>query len=446
MPMMTKIYQIRLGVILSLVGYEASFINNIIDRILSQLLRRTYWNVAKHPVGIQSHVQDVKKLLDVGGNGRRMQLDNLAGVGWFGEGSRVIITTQDRGLLKRHGINSTYEVQKLYGNRALELFSLNAFETNKPPKDYLGLAQRAVEYAQGIPLALTLLGSHLRYEDKDCWQNILDSYEGEPYTGEKKDYVLQIVSNSKNNVSRDCIEVLIEKAMITIDYGRIQMHDLLEKLGKDIVHEESSNDLGKQQVLPPRVTLVLLDNCTSLEKIPKLAWVLLDNCTSLEKIPEFPSVDDSWSASLTNCVRLRGYDITENIFLNHVSVSSPHSSFDINLPGDEVPNFEIPPNLKWEMLRLVLCVVSMAPARILLNGKLVNAIDIGMLESHEGLLEGHVIFHLSGNVPTYVKIPCGVHLLGHQVADISETDVVDHGPTQLLLPDAMAVDDDIRPV
>ncbi|ONI21253.1 hypothetical protein PRUPE_2G055500 [Prunus persica] len=52
--------------------YEATFINNIVDGILSQVLRRTYWNVAKHPVGIQSHVQDVKKLLDVDGNGRRM--------------------------------------------------------------------------------------------------------------------------------------------------------------------------------------------------------------------------------------------------------------------------------------------------------------------------------------------------------------------------------------
>ncbi|XP_021825478.1 protein SUPPRESSOR OF npr1-1, CONSTITUTIVE 1-like [Prunus avium] len=37
--------------------------------------------------------------------------------------------------------------------------------------------------------------------------------------------------------------------MITIDYGGIQMHDLLEKLGKDIVHEESPNDPGKRSRL-----------------------------------------------------------------------------------------------------------------------------------------------------------------------------------------------------
>ncbi|KAI5343230.1 hypothetical protein L3X38_011106 [Prunus dulcis] len=44
------------------------------------------------------------------------------------------------------------------------------------------------------------------------------------------------------------------------------------------------------------------------------------------------------------------------------------------------------------------------------------------------------------NVPKPVKIFCGVHLLGHQVADVT----IDRGQRQWLLPDAMAVDDDIH--
>ncbi|XP_034203532.1 disease resistance protein RPV1-like [Prunus dulcis] len=205
------------------------------------------------------------------------QLDNLAGVGWFGEGSRVIITTQDSGLLKCYGIELIYEVQKLYDNQALELFSLNAFGRNEPPNNYLELAKRAIAYAQGLPLALTLLGSHLRNKGIHRWQAILDGYEGEPYTGiqkilrksydaldnsvqqvfldmacffkgEDKDYVMQILS-SKHKASQDCIEVLVEKAMITIQYNRILMHDLLEKLGKDIVHEECPIEPGKHSRL-----------------------------------------------------------------------------------------------------------------------------------------------------------------------------------------------------
>ncbi|KAI5342770.1 hypothetical protein L3X38_010646 [Prunus dulcis] len=205
------------------------------------------------------------------------QLDNLAGVGWFGEGTRVIITTQDSGLLKCYGIELIYEVQKLYDNQALELFSLNAFGRNEPPNNYLELAKRAIAYAQGLPLALTLLGSHLRNKGIHRWQAILDGYEGEPYTGvqkilrksydaldnsvqqvfldmacffkgEDKDYVMQILS-SKHKASQDCIEVLVEKAMITIQYNRILMHDLLEKLGKDIVHEECPIEPGKRSRL-----------------------------------------------------------------------------------------------------------------------------------------------------------------------------------------------------
>ncbi|CAL2238364.1 unnamed protein product [Prunus armeniaca] len=344
--------------------YEVTFINYIVDGILIQVLSGTYWNVAKYPIEIQSHVQDVKKLLDVGGNGRRMvgiwgtsgigkttiakaiwnaiahefegscflenvrensmphggliklqktllhkylgkklkiqsvdegigvikerlrhkrillilddvdhleQLEHLAGDDWFGEGSRVIITTKDMGLLDNREIELIYEVKKLDYNQALELFSWHAFRRSEPPEDYLELAQRAIAFADGLPLALNILGSHLRNRGIRRWQVILDGYKGEPYTyierilqksydalddyakevfldiacffkGEKKNYVLQIVP-------QNCIEVLIEKAMITTDYGRIQMHDLLEKLGKDIVHEESPNDPGKRSRL-----------------------------------------------------------------------------------------------------------------------------------------------------------------------------------------------------
>ncbi|KAH0978580.1 hypothetical protein GBA52_005757 [Prunus armeniaca] len=884
-------------------GYEATFINNIVDGIFNKL-PPTYLYVAKYLVGIQSHVQDVEMLLDVGGNGRCMvgiwgtsgigkttiakaifnavshkfggncflenvregslvqlqktllqeilggkkleiasadkgisiihkllrhkkillilddvdrleQLEKLAGDDWFGEGSRVIITTKNRRLLNNRKIELIYEVKKLDYNQALELFSWHAFGRSEPPKDYLELAQRAIAFADGLPLALAILGSHLRGIDIQSWDVILDSYEGEPYThieiilqksydaldhrakeyfldiacffkGEYEDYVLQMVP-------KKFIEEFVDKALITIEWSKILMHDLRANLGKDIVHKESPKDPGQrsrlwfsedvkqvlmestgtrnikgiivklpepekitfnpecfrnmvnleifinrnaslcghinylpntlrlidwdrcqlqslppnfqgnhlvefnmphshirqldgfnhkhlskltsmnlrgcqflekipdlsgiptieylnlrectrlvevdgsvgfldklvdldlggcvkltrfgttlrlkslqflnlracrrlksfpeievemeslwsldisgsgvrqlppsiayltgldelqadycknltmtvnlpnlselsligcnlskinflqpldrlteinlsgnnfvnlpisfskcvnlrnlrlsdcrslleipEQVLPPRIRFVLLDDCTSLEKIPKLAWVLLDNCTSLRKIPEISPGDDNIRLRLNNCFRLRGYDITENIFLNQVSVSSPHSRFEISLPGDEVPkwfscckdativgqylssgigtkrhdarydprydarcevSFEIPPNLKWKTLRLVLCVVSDAYARILLNGKLVNDRDIEVRESHVCLVsiplldryayefeeplkkQGNtcqVILCLYSKWSRPVKIPCGVHLLGHQVADVSE--------------------------
>ncbi|XP_016649669.1 PREDICTED: TMV resistance protein N-like [Prunus mume] len=338
---------------------EATFINDVVDGILRQVLRRTYWNVAEHPVGIQSHVLDVKKLLDVGGNGRRIvgiwgtsgigkttiakaiwnaiahefqgscflenvregslvqlqktllhkylgkklkiqsvdegigvikerlrhkkillilddvdeleQLEKLAGDDWFGEGSRVIITTKNRRLLDNREIELIYKVKKLDYNQALELFSWHAFRISEPRKDCLELAQHAIAFADGLPLALRILGSHLRGIDIPRWQVILDDYEGEPYThierilqksydaldhcakeyfldiacffkGEKKDYVLQVVP-------KKFIEEFLDKALITIEWSKIVMHDLLANLGKDIVSKESPNDPGQRSRL-----------------------------------------------------------------------------------------------------------------------------------------------------------------------------------------------------
>ncbi|XP_008339071.3 TMV resistance protein N-like [Malus domestica] len=355
--------------------YEVTFIDKIVTEILVKVLQRTYLNVAKYPVGIQSCVQEVKELLGVGGNdpcvvgiwgtsgigktaiakavynaiahkfegscflanvselstsregviklqktllskvqcGKKLkiddahqgislikkllkrkkillilddvdeleQLNNLVEVDWFGEGSRVIITTKDRGLLESYDVGLIYKVQKLKDGKGLELFSLNAFGRNEPPDNYLELAQRAIAYVEGLPIALNLIGSHLHNKSIDRWQAILDnydSYDGEPYRGiqkvlrksydtldyalqqvfldiacffkgEDKGYVLQILRNSKLHVPSDCIEILVEKAIITIEYNMILMHDLLEKMGKRLVSEESPIELGKRSRL-----------------------------------------------------------------------------------------------------------------------------------------------------------------------------------------------------
>ena len=46
------------------------------------------------------------------------------------------------------------------------------------------------------------------------------------------------------------IEVLIQKALLVeTDDHRLEMHDLLEELGKYIVRQESPNDVGKRSRL-----------------------------------------------------------------------------------------------------------------------------------------------------------------------------------------------------
>ncbi|XP_021800385.1 TMV resistance protein N-like, partial [Prunus avium] len=52
--------------------HESKFIHDVVEEISMRLLNRTYLNVAKYPVGIESLVQEMDKLLDVGRNIVRM--------------------------------------------------------------------------------------------------------------------------------------------------------------------------------------------------------------------------------------------------------------------------------------------------------------------------------------------------------------------------------------
>ena len=95
------------------------------------------------------------------------QLEKLAGDSkWFGSGSRVIITTKDRHLLGRHEVHEIYEAQGLKYVEALRLFSLKAFKERDPPKGYLDFSTSFVDYAKGLRLAISVLGSLLYNRSK----------------------------------------------------------------------------------------------------------------------------------------------------------------------------------------------------------------------------------------------------------------------------------------
>ncbi|KAM5574736.1 hypothetical protein ABKV19_013930 [Rosa sericea] len=355
-------------------GHESKLIHNIVEKISAQLLNRTYLNVAKHPVGIESRVRDMDKLLGCGGSDVRMvgiwglggigkttiakavynsmahkfegscflanvredsmphgglvhlqnlilseilgekelnvinvdkgigvikgrlsnkkvlvilddvnhldQLNKLAGgLDWFGSGSRIIITTRDKHLLTAHQVSLIYRVKKLDYCEALELFGWNAFRRNTIPDDYVKIAYSiAVDYAQGLPLALVVLGSLLCGRRVDQWQHALNNYRRVPnqeiqesfkisynaledsvkdvfldiacfFKGNNHNHVVQILESCDLNYKYG-IEILMEKALIDIDENNnIWMHDLLEDMGKEIVRQESPNEPGERSRL-----------------------------------------------------------------------------------------------------------------------------------------------------------------------------------------------------
>ena len=198
------------------------------------------------------------------------QLDNLAGkIGWYGAKNRIIITTKDTHLLKRHGVDEIYEVKELNHEEATELFNWWAFKQNilKFEEDFESLSQCVIEYCKGLPIALEVLGGFLFGKNTDEWRSALHKLEKTPdkkvqsalrvsydrlddptkgifldiacfFKGEDKDFVSRILGKS----AKSEIKVLHERCLITISENKLYMHDLLQQMGHEIIRQKYSKD------------------------------------------------------------------------------------------------------------------------------------------------------------------------------------------------------------
>ncbi|XP_056166394.1 disease resistance protein Roq1-like [Syzygium oleosum] len=109
------------------------------------------------------------------------QLDALAGeCDWFGKGSRVIITTRDKHLLTSHTISEIYEVKPLNHTESLELLSSHAFPRGEKMEMSRDLVDDVLRYANGLPLALVVLGSFFNGRSKDQWKSALNKLAEHP--------------------------------------------------------------------------------------------------------------------------------------------------------------------------------------------------------------------------------------------------------------------------
>ncbi|KAM5569762.1 hypothetical protein ABKV19_016995 [Rosa sericea] len=267
--------------------------NSMLDRgfiklqetLLREILKETKLKVtivARGITMIKERLQYKRVLLVLDDVNDMDQLNKLAGdCSWFGKGSKIIITTRDKKLLTRHSVDLIYEAKELNHDEALDLFTMNAFKRNGPLDGFAELTERAIRYAQGLPLVLNVLGSYLCGGNLENWQAALDGFKSSKiqdvlkisyngldhrvkeafldiacfFKGENREHVIKIIEacGSKKND----IDVLIEKALISLRDGDciwmhgdcIWMHDLVEEMGRDIVHELSPNNPGKRSRL-----------------------------------------------------------------------------------------------------------------------------------------------------------------------------------------------------
>ncbi|TYH51663.1 hypothetical protein ES332_D10G292600v1 [Gossypium tomentosum] len=159
---------------------------------------------------------------------------DFVGVKYFGPGSKIIVTSRDIQVLRNGGANHIHEF---------------------------------VEYAQGNPLALKVLGLKLYTKSIKEWKSevtklkqcgeiklshiLKSSLDGLDeieknifldvaciFKGQHLNYVEKILSNYYKG-ARCGISKLVGKCLLEVKYESISMHGMLEEMGKDIVMQES---------------------------------------------------------------------------------------------------------------------------------------------------------------------------------------------------------------
>ncbi|XP_071685556.1 disease resistance protein RPS4B-like isoform X2 [Rutidosis leptorrhynchoides] len=281
---------------------ESSFIENIKDiskerntdlcklqqKLLDDILKGESVPVRSVKHGqtlLKTKLRDLKVIIVLDDVNHEDQLTYLAGGReWFGNGSRIIITTTNTDLLNPHRINATYVCEELEGDEALSLFCQSAFGGH-PTNGYDNLSKDIVKLAGGLPLALNVYGSLLCGKEERYWKEILKKFQEYPHKkvverleigyarldkdeqdtfryiacflkGRDKDLIKDILTDI--GLYPECgIADLINKFLITYNHDdSIWMHDLLQQMCWEILRKDSERDNGKYIAIKRRQDIV----------------------------------------------------------------------------------------------------------------------------------------------------------------------------------------------
>ncbi|KAL3746912.1 hypothetical protein ACJRO7_015793, partial [Eucalyptus globulus] len=231
---------------------------------------------------IRATLSNKKVLIVLDDVDKKVLIKNLMGNAKLYLGSRVIITTRNIDILQVEGSEvkiEQYEMEMMDDSLALRLFCRHAFHRDYPLDDYRELSRKIVSLMGGLPLAIEVVGSLLKYkEDKTIWEekiikltevldkgildvlkisyDELDEFQKKIFLdiacfffNEKKTDAIYMWESCKF-YPRGGIEVLTKRCLIkTLDGDKFWMHDQLIALGKQIVYEENQDDPAKRSRL-----------------------------------------------------------------------------------------------------------------------------------------------------------------------------------------------------
>ncbi|CAH8278239.1 unnamed protein product [Arabidopsis lyrata] len=197
----------------------------------------------------------------------RKQIDALLGrLDWIKKGSKIVIATSDMSLTNGL-VDDTYMVQKLNHRDSLQVFHYHA-SVDKSKDDFMKLSEEFVHYSRGHSLALKVLGGDLKKQNIDYWNDKLKTLTQSPIprrvfkvsydelSSEQKDAFLDIACFRSHDVeyiesllasSTGAVEALSDMCLINTCDGRVEMHDLLYTLSRELDPKASTQIGGSKQ-------------------------------------------------------------------------------------------------------------------------------------------------------------------------------------------------------
>ncbi|XP_048131561.1 disease resistance protein RPV1-like [Rhodamnia argentea] len=186
------------------------------------------------------------------------QLSKLVGkLDWLGLGSRVIVTSQRKDVLKNIDGAETFVLGLMEKDEALTLFCRHAFGADSPPQKFKDLSRNIVAATGRLPLALEVVGSSLYLVDSEAvWRETLDALEIAPH-----DKVIAALAKSYGNLNDEERQIFLDIACFFIgEDNRIPYYmwddcnyspskSILALIAASLVKIGEDNELGMHEIL-----------------------------------------------------------------------------------------------------------------------------------------------------------------------------------------------------
>lgn len=231
---------------------------------------------------------------------------------WIKQGSKIVIATSDKSLV-HDWIDVIYEVPPLSYEDSLQHFNHYAFGGQSNALSFLNLSKDFVRYSKGNPLALKVLGAELLGKDEPIWHSKLDAlsqyHNGRERSSTKtlaqsssemlqsvwkgsydalneqqrdtlldiacfrshdENYVASLLDSYGENSTDARIEIaeLVDKYLVSISGGKIEMHDTLHMFSEKLGQEASATDgKGLLRLWDHHAIIDVLDNNEGASRI-----------------------------------------------------------------------------------------------------------------------------------------------------------------------------------